>query len=221
MPSYKVTIELNEDAPYVSGARFLSYLAYPDPRDAQLRHQFGRAIQAWAIHLKAAEDPTWALQPQWIMPHLIALDQQRSEKTRKQGYARICDRFLCAHGILFPAIRALASDRQITPQEFQIINQIFPVNGWKTESVSTFKSQVWKPSRPVTPAAGALLNWMLGRGLSAQTARHLWVDLLFSVQYQQEILDSAEEYRLVANEIRRYQLRDDQTVSFEMRSKAA
>jgi hypothetical protein len=215
MPLYTAMIDLNEEAPYKSCAEFLSFLAYPEKSDGLRRRQLGRALQCWAIRLKAAGDPDWARHPQPIVPYLLAVDQIQAVKTQKRGYKFICDRFLCANGILFPALRALDPGCQPSGQEYLILNEIFPVIGWKTESVSTFKSAIWRPSRPVTPAAGALLNWMLGRGLSEQTVGQIWVDLSFSVQSLREVLDSAEEFRVVANEVKQYRLRESDTIRFE------
>ncbi|MCC8959357.1 hypothetical protein H8B02_39925 [Bradyrhizobium sp. Pear77] len=221
MPLSTVEIPLSTNAPYYSGAQFLSVVAYPDPMDGQRRLQFSHALAIWALRMRTALEPEWAKSPQPILPWLFAVELGSIEKVRVDGVRNLYRRVVCGRQILLPAIADAHQQTEPTVDGFAptlqniLLSSVLPLLNLSDESRATFKSRTWGPSRPVAPAALAFWMWLQDRVPKGEaiTERAL-IEFFFSIDSLCEVLEITRVLRILANSVKRFEVRKSHTIRF-------
>jgi hypothetical protein len=85
------TIRLGLSTPFTPepGARFLSFLAYPDSKNAMMRAEFCLAIYRFAVMAMCERDRGWANSLQAIKPAIVLMGDTNRRKALRLGSTQL------------------------------------------------------------------------------------------------------------------------------------
>jgi hypothetical protein len=222
LPKETITILLCEMDWYLAGAQLVSTIAYPDARDQAERARFEQALVRWTLEWRIREDDNWAREPNILRPAYFSAPEKQHDAILKRGNKRLKERWVAAHFVAMPHFRAVESGKIQRPEGLApTVNNMSVLAteylNLSTESVSTFKSRMWAPSRSVIHAAAAVLVWdtfyWKKQGRNPSTDRKLAMMLL--PEMVEEIVDISEELRCLLPAITQFKIKENETIKFE------
>jgi hypothetical protein len=224
MPREIVRINVASKFPIEAGARFFATIAYPDNRNERERYHL--ALCRFYVLWRAQRDIEFASKLHFIVPEIFVSSDHDCVQTLKRGNKKLNHRLTATRFLVMPHFR----DEKLKPLkvekdgEFIIptLNRMSLVAieelGWtgKAESIPTFKSKIWAPSRPVVHAAAAYLLWCY------HAARMCPIEqqgdgcfLLACLEYPSTIatlIRTSEAYRLKLAEIEQFKIKEEETI---------
>jgi hypothetical protein len=224
MPREIVRINVASKFPIEAGARFFATIAYPDNRNERERYYL--ALCRWYVLMRAQDDLRFASTSHFIVPAIFVSSDHDCVRTLNRGNKKLIHRLTATRWLVMPHLR----DEKLEPLqvkehgEFIIptINKMTLVAmeelGWtgKTESVPTFKSKIWAPSRPVVHAAAA---YLLGCCLAAcifpieqQVDAYFFKACFEHPSMIATLIGLSEEYRLRLAEIEQFKIKEEETI---------
>ena len=224
MPREIVRINVASKFPVEAGARFFATIAYPD--NPNERERYHLALCHWYVVTRAEGDPDFASKLLYIVPAIFVSSDHDCVRALKRGNKKLLHRIAAARWLVMPHLR----DEKLKPLqvvkggEFIIptLNKMTLVAmkelGWtgKAESIPTFKSKIWAPSRAVAHAAAAYCVCVLSRG--PHISRRQQVDAyFFKACFEhpstiETLIRKAEGYRLKLAEIEQFKIKEEETV---------
>jgi hypothetical protein len=163
MPRETIEIVLSDFEPYHAGAQFFATIAYPDPRDTNARDRYFQAIVRRTLECKM-QDKDWRENLQWIRPAYFSGPDQLHARILKLVGKRLVERATAAAFICMPYLQAVDTGKlQSVDGNALSVNKLALLAkldlGLSEGSISTVKSQMWKPTKPVAHAMCAYLQW--------------------------------------------------------------
>jgi hypothetical protein len=168
MPREILRINVGSKFPIEAGARFFATIAYPDNRNERERYHL--AICRFYVLKRAQDDLDFASKLHFIVPAIFASSDHDCVQTLKRGNKKLNHRLTATRRLVMPHFR----DEKLKPLQVEedgefiipTLNKMSLVAmedlGWtgKAESVPTFKSKIWAPSRPVGTCGGGVCAWV-------------------------------------------------------------
>jgi hypothetical protein len=113
------TIRLGLSTPFTPepGAIFLSFIAYPNSKDATKRARFCLAICRFAVMAMCKKDRDWASSPQAIKPDIILISDTDRRKALRLGSTQLGYRFKAANFLAIPHLHAEFSGCELVTYE--------------------------------------------------------------------------------------------------------
>jgi hypothetical protein len=218
------TIRLGLSTPFTPepGARFLSFLAYPNPENAMMRPVFFLAICRFAITAMCEKDRDWANSPQAIKPGIILMGDTLRRKVLRLGSTQLGYRFKAAVFFAMPHLYAefrgceLVKYEGFAPTVENLAVLAKHRMGWDRDrdGTSTIKGRIWGPSRPVIHAAAILLADGNARGYSITQNPESWLPYLKDPELLRPVLLASEFARLLLPRIKQFRIKEADTVEF-------
>ena len=157
MPREIVRINVASKFQIEVGARFFATIAYPDNRNERERYHLALCRQY--VVARAKGDLDFASKELPIVPAIFVSSDHEYVRALKRGENKLKHRLAAARSLLLPHLREeklkplqVEEDGEfIIPTLNKMILMAMEELGWtgKAESVPTFKSKIWAPSRPV------------------------------------------------------------------------
>ena len=219
------TIRLGLSTPFTPepGATFLSFLAYPNSKNAMMRAEFSLAICRFAVTAMCEEDRDWANSPQSIKPGIVLMGDTDRHKALRLGSTQLGYRFKAAIFFALPHLHAeflgcdLIKYEGFAPTVLNLAVLAKHRMGWHEDrdGTSTIKSRIWGPSRPVIHAAAVLLADTIARGFAINTVNlELLLPYLKDPELLRRVLLVSEFARLRLPNIRQFRIKEADTVQF-------
>jgi hypothetical protein len=215
-------IKLSLSAPFrpEPAAIFFSTLAYPKADDANVRDQFRSALCRWAILTQCEMDGEWANAPQLVRPDIFIEGDREWHEAYKRGMRELDRRLFAADHIAMPHYLAWCGllrsveGYQVTVENMSHLAMDFL--RWTGDSVSTLKSRIWGPSRPVIHAALALKMWCVESKevLESIGGHRALLPLLIAPKALEGILAKSEFLRKCLPFIPQFRIKEEDTVQF-------
>jgi hypothetical protein len=224
MPREIVRINVASKFPIEAGARFFATIAHPDNRNE--RERFRLALCRWYMLTRSERDPDFANKLTLIVPAIFVLSDDDCIRTLKRGWTKLNHRLTATRWLVMPHLRV----EQLKPLQVEengqfivpTLNKMTLVAmkalGWtgKSESVPTFKSKIWAPSRPVVHAAAAYVLWCYHatRMFPVEQQRDAFF-MLACLEYPSTIttlIRTSETYRLKLAEIEQFKIKEEETI---------
>jgi hypothetical protein len=224
MPREIVRINVASKFPTEVGARFFATIAYPDNRNERERYHL--ALCRWYLLVRAQRNPGFVSKVHLIVPAIFVPSNYDCMRTLKRGNKKLSQRLAATRWLVMPHLRA----DQLKPIQVEkngefivpTINKMTLVAmealGWtgKTESVPTFKSKIWAPSRPVVHAAAAYVLWCHYAARIFPTEQQGdGFFILACLEYPSTIatlIRTSEAYRLKLAKIEQFEIREGETI---------
>jgi hypothetical protein len=225
MPAEEIEIVLSDVDPYLSGAQFFAALAYPDQADKNRRELFAHAIVRETLEERMRIQPDWAQQLQLIRPAYFSGPEKQQDNILKHGTHRLNRHLVAIEHIVVPHLRSLDTKRHhlLKGYEPTVANMsllALTKLGWKSgESVSTFKSKAWKPSRPIAHAAAAYIVWdtVLWKKWKGNPQVNRKMAFLLLPEYVETVVEISEHFRGELKKISRFKIPDEELIRFSTR----
>ncbi len=215
-------------APFDAISVLLSRVAYPDEADEREREYFFAALCRWAYIKTGTVDRNWSSSIQEVIPYIFLTPEHKFLKRLKRGTTLLRHHLMAGYNILDPHLAALGTgkappkvkgfDPTITNLSVLIRHRL----GWDGDSDSTFKSKIWRPTKPVAHMAFTLvINVVIPHINDTQQPRPdaqnmlEWLFPFPSVEKLLGILTVAEKVRLKLPEIRQFRITEESTLKFE------
>jgi hypothetical protein len=157
-----------------------------------------------------------------IRPAYFSGEEKQINASLRRGNTKLKHRFAAAQFFLIPHLRAVETGRPLQkvegfePTVNNMALQVLNFLDWKGDNQATVKTQIWKPSRPVSHAAAALIVW--NEVLWAKWGRNPNVDkqlaLCMLPEFVEEVVEISEYYRSMLPEIKQFTIREEETVKF-------
>jgi hypothetical protein len=216
------TIELGLSNPFTIEpmAKFLTFLAYPDPADSTPRAEFCSAISRFAIAGMCDMDPEWASSPQSIRPGFFLGSHLNSSKALRAGCTKLKHRFIAAAYFAMPHLVAqlqgceLVGYEQYQPTVENLAHLALERLGWEGDSASTVKSRMWGPSRPVVHAAAMLVVDGLSRELPVEDSDSWILPYFRDSELLRNVLLTSEIARLHLPLVKQFRIKEEDTIKF-------
>jgi hypothetical protein len=218
------TIRLGLSTPFTSepGATLLSFLAYPNSKNATMRAEFCLAICRFAVTAMCEKDRDWANSPQVIRPAFTLMGDTDWRKALRLGSTQLGYRFKAAAFFAMPHLIAefrgceLVNYKGFAPTVENLAVLAKHRMGWDRDrdGTSTIKSRIWGPSRPVIHAAATLLAHGNARGISNPKNLETWLPYLKDPELLRPVLRESEFARLLLPRIKQFRIRETDTVEF-------
>jgi hypothetical protein len=219
------TIRLGLSMPFTSepGATLLSFLAYPNSKNAMMRAEFWLAICRFAVTAMCENDRDWANSPQAIRPIISLMGDTDRRKALRLGSTQLGYRFKAAAFFAMPHLIAefrgceLIKYEGFAPTVENLAVLAKHRMGWDRDrdGTSTIKSRIWGPSRPVIHAAAILLfDGIARRGISSPENPESWLPYLKDPELLLPVLRASELARLLLPRIKQFRIRETDTVEF-------
>jgi hypothetical protein len=218
------TIRLGLSTPFAPepGAKLLSFLAYPNPRDAMTRTEFCWSICRFAVNAMCERDRDWANRPQSIKPAVVLMFDKYRRKTLSLGSTQLGYRFKAASFFAVPHLCAeyrgcdLVKYKGFAPTVENLAVLAKDRMGWDPDrdGTSTIKGRIWGPSRPVIHAAATLLADGVGRGVFITENPETWLPYLEDPKLLRPVLVGSEFARLLLPRIKHFRIKEAETVRF-------
>jgi hypothetical protein len=225
MPKETIEITVCKTEWYLAGAQLVSTLAYPDQRDIRERSRFRHALIRWALEWRMRKDPNWRNELQLIRPAYFSGADRELDAIVRRGNKRFEERRVAAFFLAVPHFNAVQSGKSRPEQWHESLPptvenmSMLAVDYLKLKegSVSTFKSRIWAPSKPVIHAATAWLSWELKYSRSEE--RDPQVNERMAVMTMPEcaaqIVAISEDLRGMLSHITQFKINESETVKFE------
>jgi hypothetical protein len=223
MPARTVSVRLNEIPPGEALATLMANVAYPYEEDRLERERFARALW-WAILIeRASEEKAWGQTIQSLRPSLFLDDDTTLLSSLKRGTKLLSWRLNTAGTFLMPHLRELRTGKLFpirggfAPTVENMSMLVMGKMGWKGDSVATFKSKIWKTTKPVAHLAFVLnLRHKLEAALAKKQNRDFG-----RVYYRQFFrgdlaiwLELAENCRNMLPSIKQFKIKEEETIQF-------
>ena len=138
-------------------ALLISHLAWPASSDTKHRSGFYLSFYAWCVRERAARDPCWGEQPQFIQPNAVCRSESDIARDIRTLERRLRDRLTAGHiamavlketglGVM-PTLPAGAKRLSI--------NQMIEHMDLGLSAVDNVAKRVWRPSLPVVHLCAA------------------------------------------------------------------
>jgi hypothetical protein len=220
MPRATLKLDLSNPFTIEPMAKFLTFLAYPDPADSTPRAEFCSAISRFAITGMCDMDPEWASSPQSIRPVFFLGSHSNSSKALRAGRTKLKHRFIAAAYFAMPHLNAqlqgyeLVGYEQYQPTVENLAHLALGRLDWKGDSASTVKSRMWGPSRPVVHAAAGLLMDVFSRELPAEESDSWMLPYFMDSELLRNVLLISEIARLHLPLIKQFRIKEEDTIQF-------
>jgi hypothetical protein len=218
------TIRLGLPTPFTPepGATFLSFLAYPNSKHAMMRAKFSLAICRFAVMAMCEKDRDWANSPQSIKPGIDLMGDTDRRKALRLGSTQLGYRFKAANFFALPHLNAeflgcdLIKYKGFAPTVEHLAILAMDRMGWDSDAdISTIKSRIWGPSRPVIHAAAILLADTIAKGFAINTVKlESLLPYLKDPELLRPVLLVSELARLRLPNIKRFRIKEADTVQF-------
>jgi hypothetical protein len=226
VPREIVRINVASKFPIEAAARFFATIAYPDNRNERERYHL--ALCRYYVHMRVQDDPGFASKLLTIVPAIFVSSDYDCVRTLKRGNKKLNHRLAATRWVVMPHLR----DEKLKPLqvkehgEFIIptLNKMTLIAmeelGWtgKTESVPTFKSKIWTPSRPVVHAAAAyvLACYLADRifPIEQQVDAYFFKACFEHPSTIATLIRRSEAYRLMLAEIEQFKIKEEETIQF-------
>ena len=172
MPRETVTIPATQAPPFEAASMLLSYIAYNDTEEKRQRENFAAALTQF-MHITTGHfDKTWSHSLQQIRPHIFYAKQDAYAGNLRHGFKRLDYRLKTAYWMLNPYLRTLRGKPPAAVYGFEptikhLSIQLKDLFGWDGDNISTFKTKVWGPTRPVCHVAFVICRDMFAASKSA------------------------------------------------------
>jgi len=222
-----VDLDEGEWAPHEKGARFFSYVAYPDEEQQKERERFWKALCRFFTLMMASmgENMNWSIRGRAAF---LVEDPNASNKILAKGLAQLQKRITTTHYVAMPHLRAAFTGvlEKVDGLQPTVGNMLDLARwnltdcGWKpdSDSNSTAKTKLWKPTRPVVHAAAAFLvissEWLSrkeGAGFRMSNAVFLTINnvpILLSIMFLSEL------FRFALPSIKNFKITEDESIRF-------
>ena len=218
------TIRLGLSMPFTPepAATLLSFLAYPNSKNAMMRAELWLAICRFAVTAMCENDRDWANSPQAIRPIISLMGDTDRRKALRLGSTQLGYRFKAAAFFAMPHLIAefrgceLVKYQGFAPTVENLAVLAKHRMGWDRDrdGTSTIKSRIWGPSRSVIHAAAILLVDGIRRGISIPENPELWLPYLKDPELLVPVLRASELARLRLPRIKQFRIRETDTVEF-------
>jgi hypothetical protein len=218
------TIRLGLSTPFTPepGATFLSFLAYPNSKDAMMRAGFWLAICRFAVSAMSEKDRDWGNSPQAIRPVIVLGSDTDRRKALRMGSTQLGYRFKAAIFFAIPHLRAEFQNCELVKYEgFAPTVENLTVlakdrMGWDSErdGRSTIKGRIWGPSRPVIHAAAMLLVMGNAKGYSITANPESWLPYLKDPQLLRPVLVASAFARRLLPRVKQFRIKEADTIEF-------
>jgi hypothetical protein len=158
---------------------------------------------------------------QKVRPKLFLQDEKAFLSSLKKGNKILELRMLTAHQIMLPHLLALKAGKRTSKVDGFVptvdnLSGIAKVKiGWHGDSVSTFKSRMWGPTRRVAHVAAAfVLSITASKLLRPKQHKSLLQALWSSHELLYPNLLIAERYRMQLPHIKQFRIKENQTIKF-------
>jgi hypothetical protein len=216
MPREVVGIYLAGSPVYEAGARFLSYIALPDPADSTQRGKLCVALARWAICEHAKFNPDW--RPK-IRPAMFMQSDYVYNRTISKGLKILLVRSAYAGAkILTYLYHQPVDERRIragTDLESHLLERL----KYSTGSRKTLQSRIGRSTKPVAHAAAAIFDFHLVCGdlLRKRKAdkNYNWLlFLFFEPVLLARVIELAEQFRVRMPQLQHFCTREEDTIKF-------
>ena len=224
MPMRTEPIPLSEIAGTFEGAsHLLSYIAYPDIRDSNQRLTFAAALCRWA-HIKTSEfDKDWGVSLHPIRPWIFFFSENEFDRILNRGLWHLCKRAITAVTILGPYVEAFKTGQpptRIGDFEHSIDNAVqhlMHLFEWKSEhNVSTYKTKIWGPTRPVAHVALYVGKDIMRVIRSNPDGQKEFISAIFPpTEHLSVLMNDAESLRVDLPKIRPFKFKEEKTIRFK------
>jgi hypothetical protein len=219
MPREIIRLGLSTPFTPEPGAKFLSFLAYPNSKNAMMRAEFFWAICRFAIAAMCEKDRDWGNSPQAIKPAISLMSDTYRRKALRIGSTQLGYRFKAAIFFAMPHLYAefrgceLVKFEGFAPTVENLAVLAKDRMGWDRDrdGTSTIKGRIWGPSRPVIHAAAMLLAY---RRLSITKNPESWLPFLKDPQVLRPVLLASEFARLLLPCIKQFRIKEADTIEF-------
>jgi hypothetical protein len=171
MPRQTVVARLSTDPPHEVAAHILSFITYPNSKDASERENFEIALARWSIYDRARVDKVWGKSAQPLKPYIFSQEQKAFLSIHRRGIRILFRRMVTAANMLGPHLNGFPSIKpaKITlkgvwgfdPSVETIALKIADRIGLARGSGSTVESKLWAPAKPVAHCATSFYLWSL------------------------------------------------------------
>ena len=217
MPRETIRINVSSLESYEAGAIFFSVMAYPDPVDVSEREKFRKSLCRHFIMTRASLDGDWGAKNQPIKPIYFLEEEKVAHSTLKRGLTKLRHRVNTATFLTLPKFAGLERVEGLPTSIKEMSVLAMPELGMKGETASTYKSKIWKPSRPVTHAAAAfvaLSRYFFEESDWSGTFQTMVYWFLLYPDDFQELLLLAEKFRQEVGNIGGFPIPEDETIQF-------
>ncbi len=212
-----IRLQLQSLPVYEVAGLFFAALAYPDCDEITERKKFQRALIRWCLLIRVNLDPSWGAELQQLKPMYFSDQERVFESTLKRGMRKLAHRFVSAIWIALPRILKLERVNQFRPTIENMSTIAMPELGMRGNTSSTFKTKIWKPSRPVVHAASAfvaLSRYLLGEDDWSGLDRVMIYWFMTHEDHFKELIHEAEILRKDVPTMERIAIPEAETVQF-------
>jgi hypothetical protein len=220
MPRATIPISVHETGPFEGACWLLSHIVYPD--DISRCIPFTAALCRLA-HLQTIDTtPGWASTLQQIRPWIFSYKDTAYHKTLSIGFNILYRRMATSLFMIQPHLYSLLNEKTpshingFAPTVGNVAAHLMHEFGWDGDSEATFKSRIWRPTKPVAHAAYVVSVRFFGATQSKPFDRRKLLDALFP--QKNEILGMialSEQVRLKLPQIKQFRIREEETFRFE------
>jgi hypothetical protein len=221
MPRETIRLGLSNPFTPEPGAMFLSFLAYPDFKNAEVRAEFCLAICRFAVTAMCDKDRNWANSPQAIKPAIGLITDTDRRKALRLGSTQLSYRFKAAVFFAMPHLSAEIGSELVEYAGFAPTVENLAVlakyrMGWDRDrdGISTIKGRIWGPSRPVVHAAAILLADGRTGGFSITENPESWLPYLKNPELLRRVLLASEFARRLLLRVKQFRIKETDTIKF-------
>jgi hypothetical protein len=225
MPRETIKILIRGAAPFEAASQLMSHVAYPNKLDKKNRERFADAL-CRAAHLTNEHfHKGWCRSPQQIKPHIFYDKDGVFQKSLNSGTSILMQRSVTSLAMLGSHLEAVETGRR--PPRFidlppTVENvSIYLMDAFRRTNLSTFKTKVWGPARPVAHMAFAtsvefipFFNEYKPSDNTGIPIRDLFGWLFPSDDFLYAAFSVAERIRLSLPQMRQFHFKEDETIQF-------
>jgi hypothetical protein len=211
-------------APFDAVSLLLSHIAYPDSADERERENFFAALCRWA-YIKTGSVHKNSTLIQEVRPYIFYPTHTDFISCLKRGTKLLWHHLTASWIILNPHLTALETGKAppkvdgFEPTVTNLSAIIRASMGWDGDSDSTFKSKIWRPTKPIAHMAYTFVVNVVIPNLKTNPSptNGSILEMLFPFPSNEKLLLMmivAEKIRLELPEIRQFRITDESTLSF-------
>lgn len=220
MPRHTVDINLKELAEGEALATLISYVAYPQVKSEKDRLAFLRALYREALKRKATVDAAWAITLQPIRISNILDSNQLTGAEFRRARQKFDEHMLMSTHFLPPNLGADESKNHTPrlpngekPTVENTVDYVKRRLGRDNLDTSTFKHDVWRPTKLICHLALALSN-AITAFKHHHPASNLFYELFFEDDFVISVLRNSEKIRLQMAKKPKLRLQEHSTLQF-------
>ena len=132
-------------------ALLISHLAWPARADCKQRSGLYLSVYAWCVRERAARDPSWGEQPQFIQPNAVCRAESDIARDIRTLERRVRDRLTAGHiAMAFLKETGLGATPKLPAGAKRLsLNQMIEHMDLGFSAVDNIAKRVWRPSLPV------------------------------------------------------------------------